>query len=180
MVPRMRDRLGHLDDFQRFSGSETSFARGGYRLPDRERAEPGAETDFLDLGRNYKDMADTIAKAANTINELVKRSQALRADAEAAISAARAEAQAEKERADKLQATLDVALAERSRIVQDQDRRIRELNADKQEVADQLEKVTADLDLANQWLEYLTSHVHSQLSDTIKKAELVVRNRNAA
>jgi hypothetical protein len=110
----------------------------------------------------------------------VKRSQALRADAEAAISAARAEAQSEKERADKLQATLDAALAERSRIVQDQERRIRELHADKQEVADQLEKVTADLDLANQWLEYLTSHVHSQLSDTIKKAELVVRNRNAA
>ncbi len=180
MVPRMRDRLGHLDDFQRFSGTETSFGRGAYRPMDRERAEPGAETDFLDLGRNYKDMADTIAKAANTINELVKRSQALRADAEAAISAARVEAQSEKERADKLQATLDAALAERSRIVQDQERRIRELHADKQEVADQLEKVTADLDLANQWLEYLTSHVHSQLSDTIKKAELVVRNRNAA
>lgn len=176
----MRDRLGHLDDFQRFSGSEASFSRAGYRLPDRERAEASVETDFMDLGRNYKDMADTIAKAANTINELVKRSQALRADAEAAIASARADAQAEKERADKLQATLDSALVERSRLVQDQERRIRELTADKQEVADQLEKVTADLDLANQWLEYLTSHVQSQLSETIKKAESVVRNRNAA
>lgn len=180
MVPRMRDRVGHLEDFQRFSGSETTFSRGSYRPLDRERPDAGAETDFLDLGRNYKDMADTIAKAANTINELVKRSQVLRSDAEAAIAAARAEAQAEKERADKLQATLDAALVERSRIVQDQERRIRELHADKQEVADQLEKVTAELDLANQWLEYLTAHVHSQLNDTIRKAEQMFRNRPAA
>lgn len=180
MAPRFRERTSQFEEFPRFTSFEGSSQRPSYRPLDRERVENVADVAEADLGRNYKEMADTIAKAANTINELVKRSHALRSDAEAAINSARAEANAESERADRLQSELDAALLERSRMLQEQDRRIRELNADKQEIADQLERVTADLELANQWLDYLSGHVQSHLSDTIRKAEALFRGRPSA
>lgn len=179
MVPRVKDRVGESDSAQRLSAHDGYYTR----MPSHRAVRDGGyETDHHapDLGRNYKDLADTIAKAASTISELVKRNQMLRADAEAALANARAECGAEKERADKLQADLDVALSERARLVQDTERRLRDLAAGKQDLADRLEKTTADLDLANQWLEYLSSHVHAQLGEAIKKADGMFRNRSSA
>ena len=118
MVPRVKDRVGESDSAQRLSAHDGYYTR----MPTHRAVRDGGyETDHHapDLGRNYKDLADTIAKAASTISELVKRNQMLRADAEAALANARAECGAEKVRADKLQADLDVALAERARLVQD-------------------------------------------------------------
>lgn len=178
MVPRMKDRMSEADGIQRLSPADAYFARAAARHT--PSVVPETEGQFVDLGRNYKDLADTIAKAANTISELVKRNQTLRAEAEAILASARAEAELERERANKLQADLDGAMADRSRLLQEHDRRVRELNADKQNIADRLEKTTADLDLANQWLDYLNSHVQSQLGDAMKKAEVMFRNRSAA
>lgn len=179
MVPRVKDRVGESDSVQRLSAHDGYYGRMPGQRPFRD-GDYEMDHQSPDLGRNYKDLADTIAKAANTISELVKRNQMLRADAEAALANVRAECDAEKDRADKLQAELDAALSDRSRLVQDTERRLRELSAGKQELADRLEKTTADLDLANQWLEYLSSHVQAQLSEAIKKADGMFRSRSTA
>lgn len=179
MVPRVKDRVGESESIQRLTPNDGYYLR----MPSHRSARDGdldGDRNAPDLGRNYKELADTIAKAASMISDLVKRNQTLRADAEAAIANARAECDAEKERANKLQAELDSALSERSRLIQDTERRLRDLAAGKQDLADRLEKTTADLDLANQWLDYLSAHVQSQLSEAIKKADGMFRSRSTA
>lgn len=145
------------------------------------RGSFGRETDQgAHVGRNYTELADMISKAASTIGELVKRNQALRREADMTISGLRADCVAEKERADKLQAELDNALAERAQIIDETERRVRELSAAKNDIADRLEKTSAELDLANQWLEYLNSHVQSHLGEAIRRADGIFRNRQNA
>ena len=138
---------------------------------------PEGVNAFQVVGNDYLDVSDTIQKATRTIEELVKRNQTLRADAEAALSHSRKELLAEREQSEHLQKDIGNLQMKHANASEVYERRLLALEGEKQHLADRLQKVEESLDLANQWLEFLSSNVRTQLSDAVKRSDQLFKDR---
>jgi chromosome segregation ATPase len=177
MMPRFQD-VQNLE----YAPRAMSFAGGSNTSPRRVDFQPRDEApegmSALDVvGNDYLDVSDTIQKATRTIEELVKRNQALRADADAAVSHLRKELSAEREHSGKLEKDVGSLQLKHSNASEAYERRLFGLESEKRDLADRLQKVEESLDLANQWLEFLSSNVRMQLSDAVKKSDQLFKDR---
>lgn len=170
MTPRLKP-LPQLEDLLAAEQASTEDALGEVKEPALFAVE--------DPATRYMAMAEAVTRASHVMNELLERNKKVRADADAAIVAARGEAQAQRERAGKIEAQLDAAKGERQRLMQDGDRRIRALTEETAELKNRLEKAAAELLHSEQWLEYLNTRIKSQLDDVFTRTESFWASRRA-
>lgn len=117
------------------------------------------------------DTLEIINNAARTINELVTRNEGLRQGADETIALLKNDLRSEKDRAERFRSDLEASQIKLSNTIAGNEQRFRDSTAERQDLSDRLQKVEEELDVANQWLEYMSANVRSQLSDTIRKAE---------
>ncbi|MBX9759830.1 MAG: hypothetical protein K2Y29_13725 [Beijerinckiaceae bacterium] len=177
MIPRLQD-----GPTEAYAPRQAISALNAYipasKIGFRMRDESEASLEELHPAANdYIDVVETIQSAARTIEELVKRNQTLRADSDAVILRANKELVLEREHSERLQKELEALRQKHASAHEAQERRIRTMNVEKQDLADLLQKTEEELDVARQWLEYLSSHVRSQLSAAAKKADQLFKPR---
>jgi DNA repair exonuclease SbcCD ATPase subunit len=139
-----------------------------------------AINETQELSSDRLDMVETINNAARTISELVNRNEMLRQKADETIALLKNDLRSEKERSERLRNDLEALQVKHSNSLAGNEQRLRDLNAERQDLADRLQKVEEDLDVANQWLEYVSAHVRTQLSDTIRKAEQFLKVKQSS
>lgn len=180
MIPRLQDRP--IDEFApRQTVSALNAYIPAHRLALRARSESEAAPEEAHPQSNdYLDIAETIQSAARTIEELVKVNQTLRADSDAFVLRANKELNIEREHSERLQKELDSLRSKHATASEAQERVIRSLHLEKKDLSEKIQKMEEELDVAKQWLEYLSSHVRTQLSAAAKKAEQFFRFRSSA
>lgn len=177
MSPRFQD-LPNVEFIPRAKLSAVAVNTSPSRVETHAREEfPDSISGFNVVGNDYVDVSDTIQKATRTIEELVKRNQTMRADAEAALAHSRRELLAEREESEQLQKDIGSLQMKHANASEVYERRLLALEGEKRDLADRLQKVEESLDLANQWLEFLSSNVRTQLADAVKKSDQLFKDR---
>ena len=100
---------------------------------------PEGVNAFQVVGNDYLDVSDTIQKATLTIEELVKRNQTLRIDAETALADSRKQLLVEREQTENLQKDIDNLQMKHTAASESYERRLVALEGEKQELATRLQ-----------------------------------------
>ena len=144
---------------------------GDYAKSLEEFLSGGFGNDKTVSSNERLDTLEIINNAARTINELVTRNEGLRQGADETIALLKNDLRSEKDRAERFRSDLEASQIKLSNTIAGNEQRFRDSTAERQDLSDRLQKVEEELDVANQWLEYMSANVRSQLSDTIRKAE---------
>lgn len=173
MIARLPDRQPFLEYVpRRKSPSEAGkYADQIYVSQSDELA--AAKTDHLG-------MVDTINNAARAINDLAQRNDLLRKSADEKISQLTSELRSERERAERMRHDLEALQAKHTTLLAHNEQRLRDLESERQDLSERLQKVEEELDLSSQWLEYVSGHIRTQLSESVKKADVILRNKQSA
>lgn len=178
MVPRLKP-LPELNDRSTGLSLDTG-ARPSDLGGDASTALAPVSEPMAPPMEKYREMTDSVANASRTINELVERNRALRASAESLVSSAVAETRDHRDRASKLEASLEALHSERARVTHENERRVRSLSEETNALKDRLETASAELHFAQQWLEYLQSHIRTHLDVALERVEALRTSQRAS
>jgi chromosome segregation ATPase len=183
-----KDRVTELLDFTNY-------------VPRRARSEGGDDAAANDKTLSVKDSTKTVdvnpsltedlkdgavsepdfelmTKAVNAacamLKHLGKRNEELSSSAEGTIAALKTQLAVEKDRSNKLQRELDAARADKDRLADESQTRIKQLESLNASLTEKLEEATRELESARPWLEYLSSQIHTELQAAISQAERVI------
>jgi hypothetical protein len=174
MIARLPDRQPFLDYVPR---RKSPLDAEKYA----DHASFAVQSDDLATARNdHLGMVDTINNAARAINDLAHRNDLLRKSADEKISQLTSELRAEKERSERMRHDLETLQAKHTTLLAHNEQRLRDLESERQDLSDRLQKVEEELDLSSQWLEYVSTHIRTQLNESVKKADSILRSKQSA
>lgn len=128
------------------------------------------------LNHASSEMVDGIAYATRTIEELTRRGEAMREEAENTIQTLRRELEYARKTAEQATLELEIALEERARVEAQLTRRVHDLTAENVALADELQALKEDYYTAEQIQQHVRDQIQHDLTDAIRKAEAVIRD----
>lgn len=137
----------------------------------RDDAKAANETAKYD----FQHLAQSVQVSALALRELTRRNEAISAAAEDTIAALRNDLALERNRNIELQREVDRSKAESERLANESLRRTKEFEALVGSLNEKLEKTTAELAVAKEWLDYLNSQINSELLGAVADAEKALR-----
>lgn len=123
---------------------------------------------------DFELMTKAVNAACAMLKDLGKRNEELTSSAEGSITSLKTQLAVEKDRSNKLQREWDAAKADKDRIADESQARIKQLESLNASLTERLEEATRELESARPWLEYLSSQIHTELQAAISQAERVI------
>jgi chromosome segregation ATPase len=125
---------------------------------------------------DFELMTKVINAACAMLKDLGKRNEEITTSAEGAIASLKAQLAVEKDRSNKLQTELETARADKDRLAEESQARIKQLELENASSTEKLEEATRELASVRPWLEYLNSQIQSELQEAISQAERIISN----
>ncbi len=123
---------------------------------------------------DFELMTKAVNAACAMLKELGQRNEEIASTAESTIASLKTQLAVEKDRSSKLQRELDAARADKDRLANESQSRIKQLEGLNATLTEKLEEVTRELESAKPWLEYLSSQIHSELQLAVSQAERIL------
>jgi chromosome segregation ATPase len=123
---------------------------------------------------DFELMTKVVNAACAMLKDLGKRNEETTSLAEGTIASLKTQLAVEKDRSNKLQRELDAARADKDRLAEESQTRIKQLESANASSTEKLEEATRELESVRPWLEYLSSQIQTELQEAISQAERII------